>query len=963
MVSAVHFRHNGHVPSRRILPVPRVRTTRGGIAAASAIVALIFSLVVAVPAAAQVPTAPAVAAAAGSRDVGAVAGGIADAAMVKTAVSGFNPENIISDALFYDGNAMSSAEIQSFLDAKIGACRNGKCLNVLTVSAPSTKDYYSQTTGSLVCSAMQGGTMRASELIYRVQVACGISAKVTLVTLQKEQSLTTNSAPTDTDLRKAMGHLCPDTADCDSGAAGFVAQIMGGIEQLKKYKATAFGKQPGRNWIGYNPDESCGGTYLNIQNYATAALYNFTPYQPNAAALAAGTGFGNLCSSYGNRNFYNFYTNWFGSTQGRSSEHDPVGNFEAASVAPGIFRVSGWALDPDTAAPIQVHAYIGSRGVPLIADGDRPDVGAAYPGKGAHHGFDATIPAAADGTVDVCLWAINVGEGQNLPLGCRPLTAMSGDPVGEIDEISSTKGAVVIRGWALDPDTTAPIEVHAYIDGSGIATLANTTRDDLRAPYPAYGTSHGFRVTVPAAAGERTLCLYAINRGAGGNKTLTCRSLWVPGPPDAANAPIGNFESATVTGATATIKGWAVDPDTTSAIPVHVYVNGVGTVATADQSRSDLAAAFPLFGPRHGFSVDVRLPAGTSQICTYAINTVGDNTSLGCRTVQATSNGVELGRSPVGNWESTSLKDGTVRLTGWAADPDTSASIAVHAYVDGAGTPFVASQPRDDIAAAFPGLGNAHGFDLSLPVGPGAHNICLWAINAGPGAHTPLGCKNVSAVAEQGRVPVGNFEGVRVSGTTATVSGWALDPDTASAVQIRVTAGTTMREFSSDQNRADIAAAYPAHGAGHGFTASIAVPSGPSTVCVDAIDTKTQQAASLGCRPVTADSPVSEQGSKPIGSFDQIVARSGSIEVSGWALDPDSTMPIDVHVYVDGEGTASRADGQRDDVATAYPGYGDPHGFRVVRAVPAGVHTACVYAINTVGSDHTNLGCKQIVTD
>lgn len=236
--------------------------------------------------------------------------GIAKAA----AVVGFDPEDIISDALFYDGSAMTSEEIQRFLDAKIGTCRTDRCLNVLRVTATSKDAYYSQTTGNLVCAAMTGGNMRVSELIYRVQVSCGISAKVILVTLQKEQGLVTSTAPEDRELRAAMGHLCSDSAPCDASAAGIANQIFGGAEQLKKYKATAFGKQPGTNWIGYNPDTKCGGTYLNIRNFATAALYNYTPYQPNPAAIAAGQGLGDICSSYGNRNFHVYYRSWFGST-------------------------------------------------------------------------------------------------------------------------------------------------------------------------------------------------------------------------------------------------------------------------------------------------------------------------------------------------------------------------------------------------------------------------------------------------------------------------------------------------------------------------------------------------------------------------------------------------------------------------------------------------------------------------
>lgn len=268
--------------------------------AVAAIAALIGSLVLAAPVAAAQPA----------------AGSAVETGIVQTAaVVGFNPENIISDALFYDGNAMSSAEIQAFLDAKIGSCTNGKCLNVLNVSISSRDAWYSAVTGDLVCSALQGGTMRTSELIYRVQVACGISAKAILVTLQKEQGLTTSSAPSDWNLQAAMGASCPDTSPCDPAYSGVGPQIVQGVRQLKIYKAGRFAKQPGVNFIGYSPDASCGGTNLNIQNYATAALYNYTPYQPNAASLAAGWGLGDGCSSYGNRNFFNYYTSWFGSTQ------------------------------------------------------------------------------------------------------------------------------------------------------------------------------------------------------------------------------------------------------------------------------------------------------------------------------------------------------------------------------------------------------------------------------------------------------------------------------------------------------------------------------------------------------------------------------------------------------------------------------------------------------------------------
>ena len=44
----------------------------------------------------------------------------------------------------------------------------------------------------------------------------------------------------------------------------------------------------------------------------TALLYIYTPYQPNEAALKAGAGEGDACSTYGNRNFAIIYNSMFG---------------------------------------------------------------------------------------------------------------------------------------------------------------------------------------------------------------------------------------------------------------------------------------------------------------------------------------------------------------------------------------------------------------------------------------------------------------------------------------------------------------------------------------------------------------------------------------------------------------------------------------------------------------------------
>ncbi|SDO77050.1 hypothetical protein SAMN04487848_2023 [Microbacterium sp. ru370.1] len=226
----------------------------------------------------------------------------------------FDPGTLIEDAAFYDGDALTAEEIQAFLDDQVGACTAETCLANLRVELPARGPVVSDATGETVCEGWDGAELSAAEVIARVQRACGISAKVILVILQKEQSLVagrTARAPSAEQLAAAMGARCPDGAACDTGAAGFAGQVAQGATDLKSYSASEFMRQPGTHYIAYSPDPACGGSDVTITNEATAALYNYTPYQPNPAALAARWGTGDACSAYGNRNFALYWALWF----------------------------------------------------------------------------------------------------------------------------------------------------------------------------------------------------------------------------------------------------------------------------------------------------------------------------------------------------------------------------------------------------------------------------------------------------------------------------------------------------------------------------------------------------------------------------------------------------------------------------------------------------------------------------
>jgi hypothetical protein len=365
----------------------------------------------------------------------------ADAASVP-----FDPGYIISDANFYNGAAMSEAQIQAFLTSQGSVLATYRSSVSSRAARPSA-----DIPGHTYCNAFQGGTnILASTIIYRAQVACGVSARVILVTLQKERTLITKTPAQaiPNDFLVAMGYGCPDTAPCNDLYFGLGNQIYMASLQFKFYQRpeNGFNYQPGVRFIQYNPNSACGGTNVNILNWATAALYNYTPYQPSPASLAAypgpASGADAACGAYGNRNFANFYSEWFGSPTGQIN---PVGVLESVtSPSPRTVRISGWGLDSNTQASLTLHVYVdGAFHTAVAANRPRNDVNAAYPSQTGNYGFDSSTTVST-GRHTVCVYAINVGPGQNTQLGCRAVSVAAAPVV----EVPGTELGAVYRFWS-----------------------------------------------------------------------------------------------------------------------------------------------------------------------------------------------------------------------------------------------------------------------------------------------------------------------------------------------------------------------------------------------------------------------------------------------------------------------------------------------------------------------------------
>ncbi len=271
---------------------------------------------------------------------------------------------IIDDSIFTKKDAMSVAEIQNFLNTKVGTGGNsgsvsGRCdTNGTSTSelgggtraqygaangnpAPFTclKDYYEvpktspgpgMPANNYGGKPIPSGAKSAAELIWDAAQRYNISPRVLLIKLHTESAgpLTSDDWPFLKQYRYAMGAHCPDSgpggsAKCDENYAGFSIQISEAAALLRYYLDNmtqswwSYKKPYQNNNILWNVVQTnCGGSNVYIENKATAALYTYTPYQPNQAALNNMYGTGDGCSAYGNRNFWRIFSDWYGGTRG-----------------------------------------------------------------------------------------------------------------------------------------------------------------------------------------------------------------------------------------------------------------------------------------------------------------------------------------------------------------------------------------------------------------------------------------------------------------------------------------------------------------------------------------------------------------------------------------------------------------------------------------------------------------------
>jgi hypothetical protein len=472
----------------------------------------------------------------------------------------------------------------------------------------------------------------------------------------------------------------------------------------------------------------------------------------------------------------------------------PTGHLDALELAPGGLHVSGWARDLDAAA---IRVFISSDGTVI----GKPAAHNPVAGLG-NYGFDVKY-ARPDGTHNICATAMNVGAGTNRRLGCTTLTFGS-RPRGAVGTFAQVPYGIRLSGWTLDPDTTSPIYVDVHVDHKPFMVLrANRSRADVARLYPAYGSAHGFDVSPHLSQGTHLVCIYAINKGPGTTRRLACHNITINFEPH------GAINTLRQTPGGFRVAGWAVDPDTTNPIQVHVWVDGnqVRSVP-ADDLQPVVPSRPAAAGPNHGYAMTVTAPAGTHRVCVSGVNLIAGPVPeqlLACRTIK-------LDFAPFGAFESATRPGTTTTITvkGWTADPDTSESIHVHVKLDGLTVADAfANVSRPDVAAARH-IGPLHGYLAHIGANDGEHQVCVYGMNVDAGTvNKLLGCRIVNA--KHPVAPSTPHVTARAGYGSATIT-WTLSSDGgAPPSRFTVRTGTRARVVSGSTRHTVMTGLAPGH--------------------------------------------------------------------------------------------------------------------------------------------------------
>ena len=195
------------------------------------------------------------------------------------------------------------------------------------------------------------------------------------------------------------------------------------------------------------------------------------------------------------------------------------------------------------------------------------------------------------------------------------------------------------------------------------------------------------------------------------------------------------------------VSGWAGDPDTDEATYIEVLVDGERAALTrTDLSRPDVTAAFDALSPFSGFAISFPLAADATDVCVDAVSPDdGRRRSLGCQqltsvvsTPESDRDGRPTARGSAnttaavvyGGIDNVDVAGTTATVAGWSFDPnDRDRVIDVAASAGGVTTDGSTGEPNE-LAQQVYGVDAACGYELTLDLPSGTHDLTVSATAA-----------------------------------------------------------------------------------------------------------------------------------------------------------------------------------------------------------------------------------------
>ncbi len=187
-------------------------------------------------------------------------------AAAASATEGFDRDDLLSDAALRDAKALTTADVQAFLEKTPFKKRAGLA------------DY-------------EEGGKSAAEILHDAAERNGINPLALLVRAHMEQGLLSDTNATSAKIAKTFGCGCPDGSACATKYAGLARQAECAAGTLRRaFDAASGAKGTVSGWARGKTKASLDHLDVTPKNAATAALYTYTPWVGQRGGGKAGVG-------------------------------------------------------------------------------------------------------------------------------------------------------------------------------------------------------------------------------------------------------------------------------------------------------------------------------------------------------------------------------------------------------------------------------------------------------------------------------------------------------------------------------------------------------------------------------------------------------------------------------------------------------------------------------------------------